>query len=175
MNDGILTDLRAQDTPFCHTHVRRAWFDRHLPNLRFDSEMVVAAARPETRWQAAGVYFLVWEGMVCYVGQSRCIGARMVQYEREGRPFDGVAAIAGIPEWARSAVEYAYIHAWNPPWNVEKTRCDDLYDQEALQQAINGTCRSHVMPYRTPLVTREDMAWPTWRLQVREYWRSAAS
>jgi len=169
MSTGILVDIQSADAPFLGGPARDNWFDRLAPRVAFDSGEVVQKAAIDIDWAfQSGVYFLVWRGRVCYVGQSRSIPARLVQYRRECRPFDGVAAIVGVPRWALTVVEYAYIHAWGPAWNVEQTRSDDLSDQDLLRQTIAATNRALVMPYRVPLVTRSDMDWPSWKLQIRQ-------
>lgn len=169
MNAGILIDLQLSDKPFLSGSTRDAWFDQLPARVAFSSDDVVRTATPDIDWIfRSGVYFLVWRNRVCYVGQSTSIPSRLVQYQREGRPYDGVAAIVGLPRWALTEVEYAYIHAWEPAWNVERTRSGGLHDHRLLRETIAATNRASVMPYRVPLVTRGEMDWPSWKLQIRQ-------
>jgi len=172
MNAGILVDLQSSDAPFLGGSARDTWFNQLAPRVAFASDEVIRKAAPDIdRIFQSGIYFLVWRDRVCYVGQSTSIPSRLAQYQRERRPYDGVAAIVGLPRWALTEVEYAYIHAWEPAWNVERTRSGGLAEQDLLRETIAATNRASVMPYRIPLVTRSDLDWPSWRLQIRQYLR----
>lgn len=97
----------------------RPWVVENFPRMAFTPEEIVAAASDDPDFDGpmdeSGIYFLQRGGKVCYVGKANGIISRLLQHR--GRPFDAVTMIAGIPPEATGALEMAYIHAWNPPWN----------------------------------------------------------
>lgn len=86
------------------------------------SHAVVSRAESSIPWFVQpGIYFLVKDGKVAYVGQSDCIGYRLQQHFEDKAP-SAVSVILGIPKWAQTTIEYAYIKAWRPAWNREFSR-----------------------------------------------------
>lgn len=77
------------------------------------AEIIAAAVvRDEA---TSGVYFLIRDGRVMYVGQSVDVGARIRGHARE-RSFDAYAMVP-CPIAHMAVLESLYIHALRPPWN----------------------------------------------------------
>ena len=100
----------------------RDWFDRRCPEMAFTPEQIVAASAPKLEldgpYDSSGVYFLLREGRVCYIGKAKELHGRIRQHRSQGRPFDAVAVIAGVHWEFIGALESAYVTAWEPPWNA---------------------------------------------------------
>lgn len=85
---------------------------RQIPHSKLD---VLEAAIPTAR--ASGVYFLLSEGEVTYVGQSVDVLHRVARHRREGRAYDAFSYI----ECERSEMdrlEALYIKAFIPVGNI---------------------------------------------------------
>lgn len=67
----------------------------------------------------SGVYFLIEGDEVVYVGMSRRVGERIRQHYCAGRRFSRMAFIE-VPDEALRKIEAHYIHALNPPWNIQR-------------------------------------------------------
>lgn len=116
----------------------REWAAVHRDSLAFTPEEIVAASADWPEWDGpldeSGIYFLLRRGRVCYIGKANALITRLSQHSRQRRPFDAVTVIAGIPQDWLTAVETAYLKAWNPPWNSARGTgymrwCDPLVDK----------------------------------------------
>lgn len=167
MPDGIIHDFDEDHEPERFGEARRAWLMDRAARAMVGSDAVLAAASSRIPiFTQPGLYFTVYGGRICYVGQGASIGMRIQAHLDEGRPIERVAVVIGLPKWSLTELEYAYIRAWDPPWNAESTRCgflDEMPDLMALAQTLD---RSAVMPAYVPTVDRSMLDWPQWRLQV---------
>lgn len=66
--------------------------------------------------RAEGVYFLIRDGRVTYVGSSQNVRERIRGHATNGRPFDRCAWTLTSP-FLRSALETVHIAMWSPPGN----------------------------------------------------------
>ena len=64
-----------------------------------------------------GVYFLIADGEIVYVGQSVNVGARMAAHRNSGKEFDRYAWIS-CPAEQLDVMESLYIHVFRPPLNI---------------------------------------------------------
>lgn len=137
-----------------------------LHQLAFTPKQVVAAAvaQPDAMTYG-GVYFLVWRGMVVYVGKARSLWERVFHHSEAGKPHECVAVIAGLSEGKAAAVEDCYARAWSPPWNA-MTTSGNHPDKRRLRAALENMDRSLVMPKSVPRGGHELAHMPTWRAQV---------
>ncbi|HVI55493.1 MAG TPA: hypothetical protein VM621_10640 [Luteibacter sp.] len=87
---------------------REAWFRKIAVDAMVSSQTVVDRAESIVPWFGQpGIYFLVKDGKVVYVGQSGSISFRIKQHlETKGR-FDAISVLLGIPKWAQTVIEYA--------------------------------------------------------------------
>lgn len=165
---GAVADIHCDRMPEIVGPARLAWLRDQMRLLLHGSGAIVAASRPLADGVSStpGIYFLIWKARVCYVGQASCIHARICEHGTEGRPFDRVAIIAGLPKWAQTEIEHAYIAAWNPPWNSEGIRNGQLGDMPDLLAAARALDSTAVMPEYWPKCTHGiEMFWPRWRQQ----------
>jgi hypothetical protein len=85
---------------------------RQLPHSKID---VLEAAIPTAK--ASGVYFLIRDREVVYVGQSRDVLHRVARHRRDGKAFDAFSYIeCDLKDMDR--LEVLYIKAFVPPENV---------------------------------------------------------
>lgn len=100
----------------------RDWSFRRFPEMAFTPEQVIAAAAPTLEldgpYDESGIYFLIRGGRICYIGKAKELRGRIYQHRKQRRPFDAVAAIAGIHWEFIGELEAAYVNAWSPPWNA---------------------------------------------------------
>ena len=76
---------------------------------------IVSKAEPFNR--VSGVYFLVKDSKIVYIGQSVNVHVRIADHGRQwGKDFDSVAYIA-CPQDMLDKLESIYIHAIRPPLN----------------------------------------------------------
>jgi hypothetical protein len=96
------------------------WFRANAHRFLFHSEHVVASAvvyELGNGPNSGGVYFLIYQNEIVYVGISCDISARLVQHKRDGRAFDRYWCIGGLPEGFAQMVETFYIHVFRPVGN----------------------------------------------------------
>lgn len=170
--DGVLVDFEEDSEPEVVGPRALDWIAKRMGRALFGSDEVVAASVPQVPFfNVPGIYFLIWHDQVVYVGQGVSIGTRLQNHITERRPFDRMAVIVGLPKWSLTEFEHAYIHAWDPPWNSESTRCGSLHDVPGLVQAAKALDKSAVMPWYTPVVGIPGEPWPTkkWALHVLGY------
>lgn len=80
-------------------------------------ETEIVALSLEIGPSRCGIYFLIQDCRLMYVGQSVNIDARIAQHRRE-RKFDRYHWIACAPE-KLDALERAYLDRFLPPWNTD--------------------------------------------------------
>jgi hypothetical protein len=117
---GVLVEFERIDTFGIRHH---DWLGVTIDRLAFSPESVVAASIPTGELPPDlydAIYFLIRRGKVCYVGRSGNVGLRLQQHAATGRKWEAVAVIAGIHPDSLETVEHAYLHAWEPPWNVAR-------------------------------------------------------
>lgn len=119
---------------------QRAVFGRPLdgPAADLTEVEIVEHSVPIARSKAAGVYFLISEGRIIYVGSSVLMIGRVAFHVRKGfMRFDRVAAILCDHRVLR-ATEDAYIAKFNPIYNrANKSGVsfpDDIVAGEAIHQ-----------------------------------------
>ena len=146
----------------------RAWSLVTLPTLAFEPADIIAASSAsldEAASEDSGVYFLVWQGMLVYVGVATSLWDRLACHQREGRPHDAVAAIVGLPRNMASAVEHAYASAWRFPWNGAPTH-GSWPGSDVLTNRLAAMNRSLVMPLYVAHGGRALSFMKPWQLQV---------
>jgi hypothetical protein len=75
---------------------------------------IVGAATP---WaNPCGVYFLICNGRVMYIGQAVNVASRLAQHHKEKQPFDAVAVLE-CDRKDLDTLESLYIHRLQPEWN----------------------------------------------------------
>lgn len=114
-SEAIQLVLEVQE----HPEVAAERFGRRSETVRLlatlSAEEIIAAAVPHRH--QCGVYFLVKDSRVMYVGQSTHAGRRVPEHLSTGKPFDAYHFVP-VPEPLLDDTEAAYILALNPPWNL---------------------------------------------------------
>jgi hypothetical protein len=87
----------------------------------------------------AGIYFLINDGDIRYIGQSVQIGTRVCQHALSGRQFSAVSWVENIPKDALDEIEAFYITALNPAENVRRP-CPDLMPRSAMNAYLGNEC-----------------------------------
>jgi len=78
-------------------------------------EQIAGMAFPPSKIKICGIYFLLSEGKVMYVGQSTNLHTRLQQHQSR-RKFDALSFIE-CDRHLLDELESRYIHALHPPWN----------------------------------------------------------
>lgn len=73
-------------------------------------------AQPDAAQPLVGVYLLMLNGRIVYVGSSINMSQRVADHRKNGRPFDKAFYIA-VSERERQELERVLIEAINPPQN----------------------------------------------------------
>lgn len=76
---------------------------------------IIAAASPWTDWGVCGVYFLIKDRQLVYVGQSKNVPQRLLTHHHRGR-FDSVCVLPTDLS-KLDTVEWYYINLFRPPFN----------------------------------------------------------
>jgi len=97
-------------------------------------ESILNAAKP---WQKfTGVYFLISNNKIIYVGQSVNIYSRISSHTHKN--FDSFTVLP-CPKEHLDVLESLYIHMFNPPLNGhEKNNCAPLNLEKILKLAVNS-------------------------------------
>lgn len=171
MTDGVLHHFHEEEDedPVLLTkmlpHIRE-----RMTRAMYGSDVVLATSIEPREGvpRDGGIYFLIWDDLIVYVGQASCILDRIRQHAVEKRFIDRVAFICGIPEWWRTEIEHAYIEAWSPPWNSETKRTGSLRELPELREMAGKLDRSAVAQWHTPVMDScsPRLSWPKWRQHI---------
>lgn len=160
---GILSQEQRGDG---ETYAEWCW--RSLGRLTFSPRQIIEAAADKADsdlWDEPGVYFLVWDGLIVYVGRSVSVQKRLREHRKEGRPFQRAAAIIGLCNDGLREVEDAYVRAFNPPWNEKATEGYEF--ARSLRDAIVLVRGEGVMPWHAPTLSRAcQVQMKKWQLHV---------
>lgn len=98
------------------------------------AEAILSAAKP---WQSfTGVYFLISENKIVYVGQSVNVYARISGHTH--KKFDSFTVLP-CPKEHLNLLESLYIHMFDPPLNGhEKNNCAPLNLEKILKLSVNA-------------------------------------
>lgn len=93
----------------------RSWAQRAIGQVDglSEAEIVSAASRFHS---ITGVYFLIAEGRVVYVGQAVCVFSRVAQHAKTKGSFDSVSFIE-CDACDLDVIESYWIHKLQPAWN----------------------------------------------------------
>ena len=80
--------------------------------LAEDKIVAVSAPLPTL----SGVYFLIHQGKIVYIGQSVCVPQRIAEHQRSGKEFDSCAYVV-CEQDALDLLESMYIHVYQPKLN----------------------------------------------------------
>lgn len=115
--------LRYPEPPWkVSKKIPNTWFAENIHNFLYSPSHITREAIPyetnEGPW-ASGLYFLLRNDEILYVGKSVEILRRMNQHKEKGWPFNRYWCFGGLPELYIEHVEAFYIHAFEPPLNCK--------------------------------------------------------
>lgn len=96
------------------------WLERNFSRFVFELNHVIDNAQPYVFGDGpniVGIYFLINDDEVIYVGKSNAICRRLMQHRRAGRRFSHYWYFGDVPELFVEYVEAFYIHTLMPPLN----------------------------------------------------------
>jgi len=100
--------------------IPEVWFAQNVHEFLYSQECIIKESLPykvnEGPW-AAGIYFLIHNDSIVYVGKSVEIMRRLNQHREKGWVFNQYWCFGGIPELYIEHVEAFYIYALAPPLN----------------------------------------------------------
>lgn len=95
------------------------WFKAHCSRFYFTDAEILAAAVNVWPAQTSGVYFLVRDGEIVYVGQAKNIRQRIEQHDDSGKIFDAIAWLEA-PLLFLNDIEAYYIYRIRPRENIRE-------------------------------------------------------
>lgn len=87
-----------------------------LHEVNFSAQEVIGGAIDASA--ACGIYFLIREGEVSYIGQTKDVFLRLSKHRRDGRRFDAYNFLP-CPESELDRMERMYIEAFMPKENMK--------------------------------------------------------
>ena len=113
--------LRYPEPPWkLGAEIPDAWFSKHVYQFLYspthiarEAELYALNSGP---WKS-GLYFLLINDEIVYVGKSVEIMRRLNQHKNKGWSFNKYWCFGGLPELYIEHVEAFYIHAFEPPLN----------------------------------------------------------
>jgi hypothetical protein len=107
------------------------WLERNYERFLYSPSHICSAASPypsrhkgATRRDPSGIYFLLSDGKIFYVGLSIHVFARIDQHRNEGMTFTHFWYFKA-PKLLLSEIELFYIHAFEPPLNIKYPPLND--------------------------------------------------
>jgi hypothetical protein len=107
----------------------REWFEQNFERFIYSPKHIIQniVDRSEIEPpQDSGIYFLINDGQIDYVGISNNISRRFLEHEKKGLTFSQFWCFGGVPEFYISYVEAMYIAMINPPLNNKWPNVDSL-------------------------------------------------
>lgn len=100
------------------------WLKANCRNFYFTDDEILAEALPIVHDGClCGIYFLIKNNKIMYVGQSKYINMRIGQHRDACREFDAVAWFEA-PELFLNDIEAYYINRIEPEWNRTSPICN---------------------------------------------------
>lgn len=124
----VASYTRPEEGPWGERYNSAAWIEENIHKFLFPIEDIesgtTAYAGPGDGPSAGGVYFLMMDGLVGYVGMADNISKRLAQhFINPDKPFTHYWCITGIPGLAIPEVEQMYIEWLRPPMNGKYVGC----------------------------------------------------
>lgn len=99
------------------------WLKANAKRFHFTDAQIISAAKPQAEHglnypQIWGIYFLVADGQIVYVGMSNHITRRVTQHAERGLQFDAVAWFEAPAEYLQD-IEAYYIGRIRPGLNFD--------------------------------------------------------
>lgn len=104
------------------------WLEQSYPRFLYTADHIVKNAVPyalEEGPNKGGIYFLIQESDIVYVGQSDTIYRRLIQHRKAQFPFSHFWCFGGVPQMFLEHVELFYIYALEPPLNNKYPPLDE--------------------------------------------------
>jgi hypothetical protein len=98
------------------------WFKDNFPKFMVTQDHILRNRKKYVPGKSplySGIYFLIFDGLIVYVGKSNHFDRRFIQHYKTGLEFGEYWTIGGIPELFVEAVEAFYIHAADPFFNIK--------------------------------------------------------
>lgn len=119
---GSFDFMPCQDDIYC---IPADWLRANASRFHFTDQQIIDAARPDfigdniaEYMKCCGLYFLIENNEICYVGQSTNIETRIDQHRKSGMTFDFLTWFE-TPELFRKAIEAYYIQRIKPRKNTD--------------------------------------------------------
>lgn len=140
---AVLNEARGEYAPIeCKDATYRIpddWLKANASRFYFTDEQIIRAAVPEFRApnlpgyaRCFGIYFLIANGRIIYVGESTNLERRLAVHRKNGVPFDSLTWFEA-PDLYLKTIEAYYIRRIDPPLNVDKP--GHIYFDECINGA----------------------------------------
>jgi hypothetical protein len=160
--------LHEHDTMPCQDDIYRIpddWLGANTRRFYFTTQQIIEAAKPQfsgdscsvERWSdypaVCGIYFLVANKKIVYVGMSNLIPRRIFRHRDNGMSFDSLAWFEAPTMYIKD-IEAYYIWRCNPPMNNKWPNSGHFGDAAKLLDEKHGEKRNdveHVITIVSPL------------------------
>jgi len=105
-----------------------------------ESDEIINKSKSERSLRKPGVYFLIKNNVIVYVGKGRLVWTRMSSHaSHKNYDFDRFCVIECKTEKDAAALEAVYINKFLPKYNktIEPIA---RYTEQEIQQALNRAC-----------------------------------
>ncbi len=118
------------------------WLEENAKRFLYAPAHIIREAVPYTfdgiPTRGAGIYFLLADDAIVYVGLANCLHRRIPDHNRIGRTFNRFWCFGGILEMYLADIEAFYIHTLRPPLNKKyPAYFDDI--EPFIESALKGT------------------------------------
>jgi hypothetical protein len=120
---GLVDPLPPKDETYPNP---RDWLRANIQRYYFTDQQIIDAAQPKFSapevpdfTYATGLYFLILDRKIVYVGLAKDVGMRLEQHRKARMPFDSLTWLE-VPELFIKDMEAYYIDRIKPPLNIFK-------------------------------------------------------
>jgi hypothetical protein len=117
------------------------WFRENLSRFLYSQNHILGHAVPyelNDGPNKGGIYFLLVQGKVVYVGKSDSVQARLVQHWRSGKKFTHYWCFGGMPKIFVEHIESFYIYYLEPELNEKYPLIYEKFMEVYIKKAKNG-------------------------------------
>lgn len=129
------------------------WMTKNLDRYIFPKEEIISSAMSVDGLEVTqdrGVYFLIQDKQVIYVGLSNNIERRTCQHKDKGVRFTHISWITWIPDLFIDSVESFYIYEFQPPLNNKYYSLCSVLCEYAERYPEKAKLKAFYREYLTP-------------------------
>lgn len=117
------------------------WFRKHFPRFLYSETHILSQAMPyeiNDGPNRGGIYFLVEQTKIIYVGKANSVRARLVQHWTDKKPFTHYWCLGGMPALFVEDIETFYIYYLEPCLNEKYPPIYEHFIRSYIESAKAG-------------------------------------